>query len=125
MRGLALVAAALLIAAPWLADEEDPPREIGLVERSESQLAQVDFTVVGDPAILEAMTAQDFRLKVGYRRIREFTLDRICESVTPLELPDRGEPLPPAPVGAHYVLYFDQGHLTLWRPPSVRCGWSK
>lgn len=114
-----LLALAACLCAPGAdrADEEPPPRQIGLIERSESQLAQIDFTVFGDPETVRALRPEDFKVKVGFRKLRSFTLDRVCSDVT--ELPAAEAPRAvrrvdgPSPTGAHYVLYFDQAHLTL------------
>lgn len=108
-----------LAAAAAQQPAESPPenpREIGLVERATSRLAQLDITVIAEPAILRELQAADFTLKLNRTKILDFRLDRLCgpggaaENVggtvegvgPPLELPP-----------ASYMLYFDQPHLTM------------
>jgi VWFA-related protein len=100
----------ILALAARPAEEPDPaPREIPespLVERVASRLAQIDVTVSGPPELVQGLTPEDFRVRVGLKRVASFTVDRFCGDA-PGELP-AGAARP-----ASYVLYFDQSQLTL------------
>ena len=129
-RALHAVSFALLLlgAASATAAQDDPrsddgpgPREIGLEERAGTRLAQLDITVIGPADAITQLTPDDFTVKIHFKNILEFQLDRIC---TPRE-PDRKEkketkteagaseatPLPGP--SASYLFYFDQAFLTM------------
>ena len=125
--GLAIVllAAALATAdaqqptSPSDQEEERSPREIGLIERAERRLAQLDITVLGDEAQLRDLRAEDFEIRINLRRVTDFELDRLCEIVGSVS-DDTGDsvlaPSESVPVTAplaSYLFYFDQPHLTL------------
>jgi VWFA-related protein len=89
---------------------EEPPREVGLTERSESRLAQLDITVIGPPEIVCRLTGDDFTIKINAREIDSFQLDRLCAAPFEKEEPEAAAaPLAPA----SYLFYFDQPHLTM------------
>jgi VWFA-related protein len=118
--------AAALCAVPLalVAQEAPSPREIGLEERTERRLAQIDVTVTGDQEVIESLTREDFELVVGGNFIEEFIVDRVCR-----EWPDAAEASEPtetapdresAPVTtevvtlpATFLFYFDQTFLTM------------
>jgi len=123
--GLLLAALSTLGAAPAepTSAAEQPPREIGLVERSSRRLTQIDITAEGPAEALASLTAADFRIRVHLPtlarpvQISDFTLDRLCSGAgvsgtAGSTAADDGVPTPPAAGGA-YMLYFDQGHLTM------------
>lgn len=117
------LAVAALVAVPILAaDPPEQPRDVGLVERTESRLAQIDVSVSGPPEVVENLTEADFDVRVNLRRIERFTVDRVCRETpaapgdpapAPSEVaapaPGADVPAPPAPT---YVFYLDHGHLT-------------
>lgn len=126
---LALVASILFLPAKAPADDvavpstDDAPREIGLVEKTRTRLAQLDVTVTGPPEAIGDLGADEFDLVVNGNVITGFTLDRICPSVepprpaAPAAEPEEGEGKR-AEVGTirlpvTYLFYFDQHHLTL------------
>jgi VWFA-related protein len=116
------IALLVLLAAPALAAtaseqpaEESEPRRSDLVERAATRLVQVDVTVTGPADEITRLEPEDFKLKLGFKKIREFTLDRFCElpaepapAVAETEIP----PLPRAGRPATFMFYFDQPHLT-------------
>lgn len=109
--GLALLA---LVAAPFFGEEEERPKKIGLVERAGTRLAQIDVTVIGPAEAIEALTDEDFKVKVNLTRLKQFRVDRLCG---PLSSATGADALPSAAPSRGstptYLLYFDQPHLTL------------
>jgi VWFA-related protein len=118
-----LVAAALTVlcsASPLLpADEpqtndDEDPKEIGLLERAGRQLAQIDITVTGPPDVVASLTREDFKIKVNLRRIRDFTLDRLCSPRPTRQASAETADNPELPrPQASYLFYHDQTHMTL------------
>ena len=114
-----VTAAACLAFAVSAATAQQAPEELrdsGIIERTDAVLAQVDVTVLGPPEILRSLTEDDFKVKINHTKIREFTLDRVCAEIEDTE----NEGTSPAAelshilaARAHYLLFFDQGHLTL------------
>lgn len=117
----ALVALAAAAAEPDPAPAEEAsgdeqPAATELVEEARARLTQVDVTVLGPSEIIGNLTAEDFKVRLGFKRVREFQLDNFCGG--PLATAEgAGEnrlaaARPPAP-RASYLFYFDQPHLTL------------
>ena len=121
----ASMALMLLGAVPTVAPQDAPsrtddpaPREIGLEERAGTRLAQLDITVIGPAEAITQLDPDDFKVKIHFRRITDFQLDRLC---TPRP-PDRKEKknevevtdvaAAPGP-SASYLFYFDQAFLTM------------
>jgi VWFA-related protein len=100
------------------APEGAEPRRSDLVERTGARLVQLDVTVAGPPEEIVALTPDDFKVKLGFKKIREFTLDRFCELPEQAPLwgpaPRDEPPVPRSASGrpATFLLYFDQPHLT-------------
>lgn len=108
-------------------DDPEPPRDIGLVERTGTRLAQIDVTALGTPEALASLTADDFVVKINRGRLTAFRLDRQCLDgpATAATAADAaatagagqdaadvaGRVAPAGP--ASYLLYFDQSHLTM------------
>lgn len=128
-RMLAAVAASCLFSVS-VPSEQPPaapaeqPRQLGLAERVEARLAQIDVTVSGPRDLVSTLTKNDFEVWVNRAPLREFTLDRLCQPVeAEREEPEGGEaaarepeqPAAQAPrvAAANYLFYFDQGHLTM------------
>jgi VWFA-related protein len=116
------VVAWLAVLAPIGAEE---PRESGLVERTGRRLVQLDVTVSGPREQIASLEADDFQLSITGKKIKQFTLDNLCQladeppsreeetepAVATPALPDTS----PAPQRARatFLFYFDQNHLTL------------
>lgn len=121
------VLAAALAATPVSIPGEEPapsdePRDSRLIERVGTRLAQLDVTVSGPKKVLEALTREDFEVKiVGYWSIAEFQLDRVCQEPAPgievaeaAGVPETAPPAEPQRLApTSYLFYFDQAHLTL------------
>lgn len=95
--------------SPEQTEPSEQPARSGLVEREDTELAQVDLSVTGPPDVVATLTADDLKLKVNLKKVREFQLDRLCEPPDP-EAPAREIPRPSTPVS--YLFYFEQAHLT-------------
>lgn len=114
--------AAVLVAGPAgpaaRAQTAAPPKDVGLLERAEARLAQLDFSVTGPAELVTGLTADDFRIKIGFKFLDTFQLDRHCgpagEAEADGELAAEGRSSPALALrGASYLFYFDQPHLTL------------
>ena len=102
--------------------EAGKPKDIGLVEKAGTHLAQVDVTVSGKPEIIASLGPDDFVVSVLRRRIPSVFVDRVCQPTAPA---GREEPVAAAvaprvattiPVRsqpATYLFYYDQPHLTM------------
>lgn len=104
---LTLLITALGASAAAADDPQQTPRPTDLVERAETHLAQVQISVSGPPEIVGSLTPADLFLKVNFRRIHDFVLDRFCAA--PATAAEAGPRLGPGT----YLFYFDQSHLTL------------
>ena len=113
------LAAAALLALPLLAAEE-PARDVGLVERTTTRLAQIDVTVTGPPGVVESLTESDFEVWINNRPVERFIVDRVCRTaaVAPAAPQEAGTPATPEaapaprPAAPTYVFYLDHVHLT-------------
>jgi VWFA-related protein len=118
-----VVALLLLAAGAPAQDDTGKLRDSGLIERTDTVLAQIDVTVIGAPEALRDLTEDDFTLKVNRQKILDFTLDRVCDVIDAAGgITPPGSTRPPADSGsmsqvlaarAHYLMYFDQPHLTM------------
>lgn len=119
---VALAAALAAGASPAESPEKskpENPKDVGLVERATTRLAQIDVTVSGPKGTIEALTADDFDVRVNRKRVPHVIVDNLCtprgeaaaaeqapaESATPA-------PAPPHATVASYLVYFDMPHLT-------------
>ena len=68
------------------ADAEEP-RDLGISDQTRAELTQIDVTVAGPPERIAALTPEDFKLKINLKRVRDFTLDRLCELPSDPEQP--------------------------------------
>jgi len=101
------------VAGPVARDE--PPRDVGLVERAGSRLVQLDVSVRGPQAAVEALDADSFRLVVGGRPIERFVVDRVCRDPV-VVAPTAADPAAAAAAAVApvtYVFYVDQPMLTM------------
>jgi VWFA-related protein len=115
------MAAAVLV---WLAvsgaqaQSPDQPRDVGLLERAESRLAQLDISVTGPPELIRTLSVGDFVIRINFRLLEDFQLDRLCgaeERTKTRAAGPRSDASAAAVVTprASYLFYFDQPHLTL------------
>lgn len=124
VRSLCWCASALaaLVGVAAAQEPSPPPRPTAIVERTGSRLAQLDVTVAGPAGVVEALTREDFELRVDNRWVETFFVDRVCaptvaegaaESAPAAEAV--GALAPPADSGPTLtvVFYFDQPHMTM------------
>ena len=123
VRGGALLLAALTLSAASddTADPAEEPRKIGLVERAERGLAQLDVSVRGPWEAISDLTVEDFELVINGQLIEGVIVDRLCSQPDPSEKASkRAAAEPPAPaveagpaslpdrLPASFLFYFDQ-----------------
>jgi hypothetical protein len=89
------------------AGDEEPPREIGLEERSAARLAQFELSASGDPERIRSLVPGDLKIKIGLKKLTDYELDHFCG--LPQGTPEEAEVSVPRP---SYLMYFDQPHLT-------------
>lgn len=106
--GIAMLALLVCLGADQKTDE---PKEVGLVERAETSLAQLDITAIGPPEVVSNLKEEDFRISLSGNRLKSFQIDRLCPVVKEAP-PGAVEEIPAAPP-ASYLFYFDQSHLTM------------
>jgi VWFA-related protein len=101
---------------------DDRPKDIGLVEKVGTHLAQVDVTVSGKPEVIASLGPDDFVLSVLRQRVPEVIVDRVCQAAAPSlrEEPAAAAASPPGAKTiavrsqpATYLFYYDQPHLTM------------
>ncbi len=123
-RTVVSIVAAALAAAALAADPQETPKDVGLVERASTRLAQLDVTVSGPKGGISGLTAADFEVRLNHKLVPNLLIDDLCvaEPVArgtalpeaPAEAP--ADAKPPTVVGrpsvATYLLYFDMPHLT-------------
>ena len=119
----------VLLLSVWVPAQEgdtddETPRSTSMVERAGARLVQLDVTLRGPASTLDALTRDDFVLKLGITRIDDFEVDKVCRDSSAgrsLEVPVGGirEPEEPAAVPlpglgpTTFLFYFDQPHLTM------------
>jgi VWFA-related protein len=129
MRGpaAAWMLAVLATTTPF-ADSPEPeatpetPKDVGLVERASTRLAQLDVSISGPKGSIEDLTAADFEVVLDHKQITNLLVDDLC---VPQGAPAAAAPPPqdaapaskPAveaakPSIASYLLFFDMPHLT-------------
>ena len=123
VRGGALLLAALTLSAASddTADPAEEPRKIGLVERAERGLAQLDVSVRGPWEAISDLTVEDFELVINGQLIEGVIVDRLCSQPDPSEKASkRAAAEPPSPaveagpaslpdrLPASFLFYFDQ-----------------
>lgn len=126
IRLAAIAATIALLASSGVAvaaDTPEPPREVGLIERTSSRLAQIDISVSGPKSAISGLTSDDFEVSVNRKLVSEFVIDDLCvaratarpgnATPSPDVAPAAEEPTPAKPSPATYLLYFDMPHLTL------------
>ena len=68
-------------AEPSAPDEaQDDARDIGLVERTQRGLAQLDVSVSGPWEAISNLTAEDFELVIFGNLIEDLVVDRLCSA---------------------------------------------
>ncbi len=118
--GLALGAG--LALAALAADPPEQPRDVGLMERASTRLAQIDVTVSGPKTAIEGLTAADFEVKLNDKTVPKVTVDDLCvaQPASPAAVPPRSIATTtpessfeaPRSATATYLFYFDMPHLT-------------
>ncbi len=123
-RSAVLGVAAAVAAAALAADPQEAPKDVGLVERASTRLAQLDVTVSGPTGQISGLTSSDFQVRVNHKIVPNLLVDDLCiaQPVAPgAGQPDKAvdtpaEATPPIEAGqasvATYLLYFDMPHLT-------------
>ena len=83
----AALALAMILSASAVSQESEPPeeggkdddaRDIGLIERAERGLAQLDVSVSGPWEAISNLTADDFELVIYGNVIKDLVVDRLC-----------------------------------------------
>jgi VWFA-related protein len=123
-----ILAAGLILAAVAAAGETpETPRDVGMVERASTRLAQIDVTVSGPRGAIEGLTAADFEVRLNDKIVSGVLVDNLCvatpERASAIEPPRSSFPAPAAGAAprpreetkgpiATYLFYFDMVHLT-------------
>jgi len=117
----ALVVIGVAVATTLLAsDTPDTTRDVGLVERAASRLAQIDVTVTGPRNAIERLSASDIEVRINDKIVSNIIVDDQCLAQPgPGAAPprDSSPDAPPPPSVSRgstptYLLYFDMAHLT-------------
>ena len=67
------IALAGLLCSAVPSDEGDgTAKSVGLLERSEARLAQIDVTVIGPPEVVASLTRDDFKVRINLKKLKEF-----------------------------------------------------
>ncbi|HEX5042608.1 MAG TPA: hypothetical protein VFV75_06860 [Candidatus Polarisedimenticolaceae bacterium] len=115
MRGLPLVrvlSLTVLLGAQAQESEREVPRQLGLTERTERRLVQVELVVDGPADRVAALVPADLEVRVARKRITAFALDLGCAAGTPaVAAPEAAQAPTPSSTPASIALYFDQAHL--------------
>ena len=123
-RAAVLGVAAAVAATALAADPQQAPKDVGLVERASTRLAQLDVTVSGPTGQISGLTSTDFQVRLNHKIVPNLLVDDLCiaQPVAPRaaqsdktgETPT--EVTAPTEAGkastATYLLYFDMPHLT-------------
>jgi VWFA-related protein len=124
MKRAALAAALVLGTIAPAADPPENPRDVGLVERASTRLAQIDVTVTGAKGAIEGLTAADFEVRLNDKIVPRLLMDDLCHArpvpgaaAPPAAERQDGTAAVPPPetqrsTSATYLLYFDMSHLT-------------
>jgi len=115
LRAAAVACAVALATGGLAADPPEHPKDLGLVERASTRLAQLDVTVTGNKGAIDGLTAADFELKLNDKPVPHLLVDDLCPGrATPGETPapEGARVPPPRETAASYLLYFDMPHLT-------------
>jgi hypothetical protein len=114
-----------LLARAASAPETDQPKDVGLLERTTSRLAQIDVTVSGPKDAIAGLTVADFEVRLNDKLVPNLIVDALCGE--PAAGPRAAAAQPPAeandapavatepgvrPAVVSYLFYFDQAHLT-------------
>jgi len=123
-RGSAFVAVMALAAAAVASDPAEKPKDLGMMERASTRLAQIDVTVAGAKEAISGLTAADFEVRLNDKIVPDVLVDDLCvaqpdaRSAAPPESPEvTGAAAPaaaqaPRSPSATYLLYFEMAHLT-------------
>jgi len=90
---------------------ENPPKQLGLVERAQRHLAQVDVALSGPRDRITRLSIDQFTLFIGGKQVVPTAVDSLCPA-TPAEATSAGAiATPVAPTS--YLFYFDQRNLSM------------
>src|SRR5262245_12013872 len=81
---VALFAALAAVGGVADAEPEQPPKDLGLVERATARLQQIDVTLYGPKEVLDQIGPDDFEVKVAGVKLQRILVDRVCQE--PLEV---------------------------------------
>ena len=98
----------LVVTAAGAADPETP-HDLGLTEKTERRLVQVELVVDGPPERVAGLRPSDLEVRIARKRIPSFDLDLGCAGGTPAVEGKGGGASSPA--SASIALYLDLGHL--------------
>lgn len=125
----AVLALAIMLTASAVSQESEPPagggqdddaRDIGLIERTQRGLAQIDVSVSGPWESISNLTADDFELVIYGNVIENLVVDRLCSQPVPngkskdKAKKDDAPPVPAEPTTPDlrrpisFLFYFDQ-----------------
>ena len=119
--GVVFAFALSVAAASSAADAPEKPKDIGLMERAGTRLAQIDVTVSGAKAAIEGLSAADFEVRLNDKAVANVIVDDLCiaepvpgpvvrETSTNAPVPKPAEAQ--KPFVATYLLYFEMAHLS-------------
>src|SRR5262245_6853292 len=117
---VAFFAALAAVAGAAEGEPEQPPKDLGLVERATTRLQQIDVTLFGPKEVLDQIGPDDFEVKVAGVKLQHILVDRVCQEPLEVEVAEAQAPesppapaaAPPAQVPATFVFYLDQTHMT-------------
>jgi VWFA-related protein len=120
MKTAVLALGAALALAALAADPEQTPKDVGMVERASTRLAQIDVTISGSKGAIEGLTAADFEVRLDHKLVPNILVDDLCvaQPGTRAAAPEETPAVTAAPAEAprasvaNYLLYFDMPHLT-------------
>jgi len=128
-RAMAVALSVAFVAPLGAAPETEPPKDVGLMERTSARLAQIDVTVSGPKDAIAGLTSAEFEVRLNDKLVPKVIVDALCGDIggttraasTPAPAPvaesiaaaPRASAVPYARAStASYMIYLDQPHLT-------------
>jgi VWFA-related protein len=110
---LAFVLGAVLSERPYA---QEAPKKLGLEEKVQRRLAQLDVSMTGPPELISGLTVEQFHLWVAAKRTPIVAIDSFCGAHEQVDRPAEKEESKPqvtprAPI-ATYLFYFDHQNTT-------------
>ena len=114
MRRILAAVLALLAATAPAAEEGEKPKQLGLSERVQRHLAQIDVSLTGPPERLLGLRPDQFSLWVNGMRVKPVALDALCPAGAAAAASPTTSTEPESPVAAptSYLFFFDQRNMT-------------